>query len=68
VIVVTRPGHTDRRAYALMRDLLERLGAPVHGALIMDIGSDRPAPRLQTRRPRPHGAPFRARLKSVFER
>jgi Mrp family chromosome partitioning ATPase len=36
IIIVTRPGHTDRRAYEAMRDLMQRMGAPVRGLVVVD--------------------------------
>ncbi|MDQ3696986.1 MAG: AAA family ATPase [Gemmatimonadota bacterium] len=35
VILVTRPGHTDRRTYEGMRDLMGRMGAPVRGLVVI---------------------------------
>jgi tyrosine-protein kinase len=35
VIIVTRPGHTDRRAYEGMRDLMQRTGASVRGLVVV---------------------------------
>ena len=34
VVVVTRPGHTDRGSFEAMRDLLRRMKAPVYGLLV----------------------------------
>jgi Mrp family chromosome partitioning ATPase len=68
VIVVARPGHTDRRTYASLRGLMQRMGAPVHGAVVMGVAPGRTAPRYWTSRVEQHGAALRTRLKSVFER
>jgi len=68
VIVVTRPGHTDRAAYGGMRDLMERMAAPVRGALVVGVANDGPAYRSQTPRRQGHGGALRTRLKSVIER
>lgn len=35
VIVVTRPGRTDRRRYEAMRELMQRMGAPVRGLVVV---------------------------------
>lgn len=40
LIIVARPGHTDRRNFALMRDLIERTGVPPTGLVV--IGERRP--------------------------
>jgi succinoglycan biosynthesis transport protein ExoP len=46
VIVVTRPGHTDRRAYEAMRDLLERMGASARGLIVVAAAHDGARPNL----------------------
>ncbi len=35
LVIVTRPGHTDRRSFALMRDLLERTGVLPTGLVVL---------------------------------
>jgi Mrp family chromosome partitioning ATPase len=40
VIIVTRPGHTDRRAYEGMRDLMQRMGASVRGLVVVGESQD----------------------------
>jgi Mrp family chromosome partitioning ATPase len=40
VIIVTRPGHTDRRAYEGVRDLLQRMGASVRGVVVVGDAQD----------------------------
>jgi polysaccharide biosynthesis transport protein len=39
VIVVTRPGHTDRRSYEGLRDVLQRMGASVRGLVVVHDGA-----------------------------
>jgi Mrp family chromosome partitioning ATPase/capsular polysaccharide biosynthesis protein len=39
VIVVTKPGHTDRRSYEAMRDVLQRMGASVRGLVVVHDGA-----------------------------
>jgi Mrp family chromosome partitioning ATPase len=68
VIVVTRPGHTERAAYVAMRDLMERLAAPVHGALVMGVAPDRPPYRSRPERRRSHEGALRTRLRGALER
>ena len=48
VVVVTRPGHTDRGSFETMRDLLRRMQAPVSGLLV--VGDPRAQGRVYPRR------------------
>jgi len=43
VIVVTRPGHTDRREYEVMRDLIQRMTASVRGMVVVGVRPDLPS-------------------------
>lgn len=40
IVIVTRAGHTDRRAYEIMRDLLYRMSAPVRGVVVVGVAPD----------------------------
>jgi Mrp family chromosome partitioning ATPase/capsular polysaccharide biosynthesis protein len=66
ILVVTRPGHTDRGRFELMRDLLERSGRRPTGMIVLGE-SDGPSaaygygpPRANGRGPRPAAAAPRA--------
>jgi Mrp family chromosome partitioning ATPase len=67
VIVVTRPRHTQRASYEVMRDLIMRSGAKARGLLI--IGEGRHVPYPDARPESAHDAAGSgARLRRVLER
>jgi Mrp family chromosome partitioning ATPase len=67
VIVVTRPRHTQRASYEVMRDLIMRSGAKARGLLI--IGEGRHIPYPDTRSESAHDAAASGvRLRRVLER
>jgi hypothetical protein len=67
VIVVTRPRHTQRASYEVMRDLIMRSGAKARGLLI--IGEGRHIPYPDARSESAHDAAASGvRLRRVLER
>jgi Mrp family chromosome partitioning ATPase len=63
VIIVTRPGHTDRRAYEGMRDVMQRMGASVRGLVVVGDAHDEPGAHLG-----PRAAKARGKARSAPER
>jgi hypothetical protein len=67
VIVVTRPRHTRRASFEVMRDLIVRTGASARGLLV--VGETRHIPYADVRVDVPEdGVGLGTRLKRVLER
>jgi polysaccharide biosynthesis transport protein len=68
VIIVTRPGHTDRRAYEGMRDLIQRMGASVRGLVVVGGTENDPSATLRRSEGRGRGAAPGGEARSAPER
>jgi Mrp family chromosome partitioning ATPase len=68
VIVITRPGHTDRRAFEVMRDLIQRMTTSVRGMIVVGVTPDVPSRTLGHSPAAGQPSTVREKLNAVLER